>query len=65
MLKIIKKILLILAIMLMEISIFIYRIFSKFWKRYNNDIKGIARDLDNELRRSLNNTWQINLSMER
>lgn len=56
MLKIIKKILLILAIMLMEISIFIYRIFSKFWKRYNNDIKGIARDLDNELRRSLNNT---------
>lgn len=55
MLRIIKKILLILAVMFMETVIFIYKIFSKFWGRYNRDIKSIAKDLDTELKRALSN----------
>ena len=56
MLKIIKKILIILLIIIMETLFFVYRILSKFWEKHNIDIRNIANNLSNELKRTLNNT---------
>ncbi len=55
MLKIIKKTLLILFIIFIEISFLIYKMSSKFWRKYNRNIKNIAKGLDNELKRALSN----------
>ena len=63
MLKIIKKTLLILFIIFIEISFLIYKMSSKFWRKYNRNIKNIAKGLDNELKRALSNIWQISLNM--
>lgn len=54
MLKVIKKMIIILLLIIIETLFFIYRIISKFWKKYNSDFKNIAKSCDYELRRVLN-----------
>lgn len=50
MMKIIKNVLIICAILLIQSLIFLYRIISKFWKKYNKNIKYFVKKLDNKLR---------------
>ncbi len=50
MMKIIKNVLIICAILLIQSLIFLYRIISKFWEKYNKNIKNFVKKLDNELR---------------
>ena len=50
MMKIIKNVLIICAILLIQSLIFLYRIISKFWEKYNKNIKKFIKKLDNELR---------------
>lgn len=50
MLKVIKKIIIISLIVLIQIMIAIYRSMSKFWEKYNVNIKDFIKKLDRELR---------------
>ena len=59
MLKIIKKIFIIIIILLIQSSVAIYKIISKFWRKNNTKIKNIIKKLDKELRIELQ--WKINL----
>ena len=63
MMKIIKNVLIICAILLIQSLIFLYRIISKFWEKYNKNIKNFVKKLDNELRVELQ--WKINLELEK
>lgn len=45
-----KKILIISLILLIQSIIVIYKIISKFWKKYNSNIKNFVKKLDKELR---------------
>ena len=63
MMKIIKNVLIICAILLIQSLIFLYRIISKFWEKYNKNIKKFVKKLDNELRVELQ--WKINLELEK
>lgn len=58
MLKIIKKIFIIIIILLIQSSVAIYKIISKFWRKNNTKIKNIIKKLDKELRIELQ--WKIN-----
>lgn len=51
--KIVKKILIISTILLIQSLIVIYKIISKFWTKYNSNIKKFVKKLDNELRTEL------------
>ena len=51
--KILKKILLVSLILLIQALIWIYRIISNFWEKYNTNIKNFVRKLDKELRTEL------------
>ena len=57
--KTLKKVLIIIAILLIQSFIVIYKIISKLWKKYNENLKQFIKRLDIELRRELQ--WQINL----
>ena len=61
--KILKKILIISLILLIQSIIVIYKMISKFWKKYNTNIKDFVKKLDNELKVELQ--WKINLELER
>ena len=50
MLKIIRKIFIIIIILLIQSSVAIYKIISKFWRKNNTKIKNIIKKLDKELR---------------
>lgn len=53
MLKVCKKILIILLIVIMEIILFSCKIISKFWGKYNRDIKKTFNEFHEALRREL------------
>ena len=59
--KILKKILIISLILLIQSVIVIYKIISKFWRKYNINIKDFVRKLDKELKVELQ--WKINLEL--
>ena len=61
MLKILKKLLIISLILLIQSVIVIYKIISKFWRKYNINIKDFVRKLDKELKVELQ--WKINLEL--
>lgn len=50
MLKKVKKLLLISLILLIQSLIITYKFISKFWKKYNSNIKNFVKNLDKELR---------------
>lgn len=51
--KTLKKVLIIIAILLIQSFIVIYKIISKLWKKYNENLKQFIKRLDIELRREL------------
>ena len=51
--KSIKKILLVIFILLIQALIWIYKIISNFWEKYNSNIKKFVKRLDKELRTEL------------
>lgn len=50
MLKILKKLLIISLILLIQSVIVIYKIISKFWRKYNINIRDFVRKLDKGLK---------------
>lgn len=50
MLKVIKKMLIISLILFIQLMIVVYRSMSKFWEKYNVNIKDFIKKLDEELR---------------
>lgn len=48
--KSVKKVLILVLILLIKASKFIYKIISGLWRKYNSDIKKIVNNLDEELR---------------
>ena len=53
MLKFFKKILIILLIIIMEIILFSAKIISKFWSKYNRNIKKIFYEFQDVLKREI------------
>lgn len=53
MLKVCKKILIILLIIVMEIILFSSKIISKFWSKYNKDIKKTFNEFHEVLKRKI------------
>lgn len=51
--KTLKKVLIIISILLIQSFIVIYKIISKLWEKYNENLKQFIKRLDIELRREL------------
>ena len=51
--KVVKKVLIVCLILIIQSLIFIYKIITKFWDKYNVDIKKFIKKLDKELRMEL------------
>lgn len=51
--KVVKKVLIVCLILIIQSLIFIYKIITKFWDKYNVAIKKFIKKLDKELRMEL------------